>query len=100
MREWTLHGIAARRLTTRHSKSFARGVDEFALIVMAKALDLDTSAVTDMSYMFNYAISLNQALDLDTSAVTTMEFMFAYASSFNQALDFDTSSMTSMHMMV
>lgn len=49
------------------------------------------SGITDMSYMFAGASSLNDAdiSDFDTSAVTNMSNMFRGASSFNQPLSYD-----------
>ncbi len=71
---------------------------------------LDTSAVTDMSYMFNrFGYADNFTLDLgdnfDTSNVTNMSCMFSYLgrSSNSVTLDlgtkFDTSKVTSMRSM-
>ena len=65
--------------------------------------NLDTSYVTDMSYMFNKCKKLT-SLDLtsfDTSKVTNMEYMFAENSSLT-SLDvshFDTSKVTNMNRM-
>ena len=39
-------------------------------------LSLDTSSVTDMSYMFYFASAFNQPLSFDTSSVTDMSYMF------------------------
>jgi surface protein len=86
--------------------------------------DLDTSLVTNMSYMFQGATEFNQPLDnwvthrvrtmrsmfdgassfnqlvaFDTSKVTNMGFVFAGATSFNQSLTFDTSAVTDMQYM-
>jgi len=58
--------------------------------------DLDTSNVTNMSYMFEEAAAFNQPLDFDTSNVTDMGSMFESAMAFNQPLDFDTSNVTNM----
>jgi hypothetical protein len=41
-------------------------------------LALDTSSVTDMSYMFEVTEVFNQPLTLDTSSVTDMSYMFYY----------------------
>merc|ERR1719261_646653 len=49
--------------------------------------------------MFFNAEAFNQPLDLDTSAVTTMYYMFSFATAFNQPLDFDTSAVTDMYSM-
>jgi surface protein len=44
--------------------------------------NLDTSNVTDMSYMFAGAAMFNSTLNWDVSKVTSMAYMFIYASSF------------------
>ena len=45
----------------------------------------DTSAVTDMSYLFSYETTCNPDIGAwDTSSVTTMQAMFYSASSFDQ----------------
>jgi surface protein len=50
--------------------------------------DWDTSQVTDMSYMFYLAFQFNQPIEpWDVSKVTKMTCMFWEASSFNQPLD-------------
>ena len=47
----------------------------------------NTSAVTNMSYMFKQATAFNQDIgNWDTSAVTNMKGMFGYAIAFNQDL--------------
>ncbi|MEN8127618.1 MAG: BspA family leucine-rich repeat surface protein, partial [Planctomycetota bacterium] len=58
-------------------------------------------AVTDMSFMFQYASSFNGAIGgWDTSGVTSMRSMFNSASSFNQTIGgWETSSVTSMRSM-
>ncbi len=60
---------------------------------------VDTSDVTDMSYMFRNAISFNQPVNFDTSNVYWMGGMFWNASSFNQPVNFDTSKVTKMNTM-
>ena len=62
---------------------------------------LDTSNVTDMSWMFLFATSFNQSLsNFDTSNVTNMKWMFYWASIFNQPLsNFNTSKVTNMSQM-
>ena len=62
-------------------------------------LNLDTSSVEDMSYMFSSASAFNQPLSLDTSSVTDMSYLFDSASAFDQPLSFDTSSVTTMEFM-
>ncbi|MFA5746321.1 MAG: BspA family leucine-rich repeat surface protein [archaeon] len=59
----------------------------------------DTSNVTAMSNMFEEASSFNQPLNFDTSNVTYMDNMFYSASSFNQPLDFNTSNVINMDAM-
>jgi surface protein len=58
----------------------------------------DTSGVTDMARMFRNALAFNQDIgDWDTSGVTSMESMFNQASAFNQDIgDWDISGVTSM----
>lgn len=61
----------------------------------------DTSGVTDMTGMFNWAEDFNQPLDnWDTSNVTHFGAMFAGATSFNQPVNsWDTSRATDMNSM-
>ena len=57
--------------------------------------DLDTSNLTSMVLMFDYAPNFNQPLDnFDTSNVTSMIAMFQHAYAFNGSLDFNTSNVT------
>ena len=58
----------------------------------------DTSNVTDMSGMFNYAEFFNQDLSgWDTSKVETMKQMFMHATSFDQNIsDWNISNVTTM----
>ena len=58
----------------------------------------DTSSVTDMSSMFDGAISFNADIsEWDTSSVTSMSGMFIYATAFNADISaWDTSSVTDM----
>jgi len=60
--------------------------------------DLDTSNLTDISYMFQETDAFNQSLDnFDTSGVTVMRSVFWRALAFNQPLnDWDTSNVTTM----
>ncbi len=59
----------------------------------------DVTTITDMEYMFQYAISFNQDIgDWDVSAVTEMNGMFYGASAFNQDIgDWDVSAVTGMN---
>ena len=59
----------------------------------------DTSAVTNMTYMFIDCLVFNSAVGFDTSQVTDMEAMFFGCSAFNQPVPFDTSSVTNMRFM-
>ena len=61
----------------------------------------DTSKVTDMNGMFEYASKFNQPIGgWDTSKVTDMGGMFFGASSFNQPIgDWDTSNVTNIRCM-
>ncbi len=54
----------------------------------------NTSKVTDMSYMFQYASKFNEDIGVwDTSKVTDMSGMFHYAIKFNQYIEgWDTSN--------
>ena len=58
----------------------------------------DTSNVTNMRYMFNFAELFNQSIgDWDVSKVTDMCYMFYEAHNFNQPIgDWDVSSVTDM----
>ena len=58
----------------------------------------DLSIVTDMSYMFSYAISFNQDVgSWNTANVTNMSHMFSYADSFNQDIgSWSTANVTNM----
>jgi surface protein len=59
---------------------------------------VDTSEITDMSYLFSGDKEFNQNIGRwDTSSVTDMSFMFAGAKEFNQDITaWDTSSVTDM----
>lgn len=61
----------------------------------------DTSSVTNMSSMFEIAVTFNQPLDnFDTSNVITMESMFNGAMTFNQDISaWDVSNVTDMRRM-
>ena len=63
--------------------------------------DWDTSAVTNMSYLFSYKYSFNEDIgDWNTSSVTNMISMFRGAIEFNQDISsWDTSSVTNMSSM-
>jgi surface protein len=57
----------------------------------------DTSNVIRMFYMFNYARIFDQPLNhFDTSNVIEMQGVFEGAAKFNQPLDWDTSNVTNM----
>jgi surface protein len=59
------------------------------------SLNINTSSVTDMSYMFMNNRSFNQIIDWDTSSVTNMAGMFSSAVLFNQDLSgWNVSSVT------
>jgi surface protein len=64
--------------------------------------DWDTSHITDMSYMFNYAIKFNAPINKwDTSSVTTMRGMFSSADDFNQPIGkWDISYVTDLYAML
>lgn len=68
---------------------------------LTSVVNLDTSEVTDMSYMFFYCSKFNQSLpSFDTSKVTTMRSMFSGCSTFNQPLaNFDTPKLESTRYM-
>ena len=63
-------------------------------------LQLDTSKVTNMRYMFYSCSSLTTIPQLDTSNVTNMRYMFSYCRSLktihmvNMKVDFDISAST------
>ena len=61
-------------------------------------VNLCTTLVTDMSYLFSAASSFNENISFwDTSNVTNMEYMFDVAHAFNQDIsNWDTSNVTSM----
>jgi surface protein len=63
--------------------------------------DWDTSAVTDMSQVFQSRINFNEDIGKwNTSSVTNMNAMFYYATSFNQNIgNWNTSSVTNMYSM-
>jgi surface protein len=59
----------------------------------------DTSAITDMSQMFEVCWLFNQPLSFDTSAVTDMSLMFNNCFIFNSTITFDTSAVIYMFAM-
>ena len=60
---------------------------------------LDTSQVTNMSYMFRGCASLMSAPDMDTSNVTNMPFMFYDCAALTSVPGMDTSNATDMYRM-
>ena len=58
--------------------------------------EIDTSQVTNMSYMFHGCSSLTTVPDMDTSQVTNMSGMFRGCSSLTSVPDMDTSQVTNM----
>lgn len=56
----------------------------------------DTRNVINMKYMFAGCKTFNHLLNFDTSNVTTMEGMFMNCYNFNQPLSFDTSNVKNM----
>ena len=56
----------------------------------------NTSAVTNMSYMFKDCSEFNKPLNWDTRNVTTMSYMFYECYKFDKPLNIDTSNVTSM----
>ena len=56
----------------------------------------NTSAVTEMAFMFSNCTSFNQSLSFDTSSVIQMTGMFYGCITFNGSLTFNTPSVTSM----
>ena len=83
--------------------------DSFRSALTARGLDyktvrevpflLDTSNVTDMSYMFSGCSSLTSVTSMDTSNVTNMNGMFSGCSSLTSVPNMDTSQVTSMSSM-
>jgi surface protein len=59
----------------------------------------NTSAITNMTQMFDSCINFNQPLSFNTSAVTNMSRMFQNCDIFNGALNFNTISVTNMSRM-
>jgi trimeric autotransporter adhesin len=61
----------------------------------------NTAAVTNMSYMFNFATSFNQNISgWNTGALTTTVYMFSNANAFNQPIGvWNTSNVTDMNNM-
>ena len=58
--------------------------------------EIDSSQVTNMSYMFHGCSSLTSVPDMDTSRVTNMSGMFRGCSSLTSVPDMDTSQVTNM----
>jgi bacterial surface protein 26-residue repeat len=73
-------------------------------VTMIEGLEkLDTSNVTDMSYMFAYTYNLTEldVIEFDTSKVTDMCWMFSGSNSLTKldVTGFDTSKVTNMNLM-
>jgi len=64
-----------------------------------QSIFIDTSNVTDMSYMFYNCINFNQPINFDTSKVKDMSSMFYECHNFNQPINFDTSKVEDMNSM-
>ncbi len=62
-------------------------------------VDFDTENVIDMAYMFYGCDKFNKTVDFNTANVSDMSSMFAYCKSFNQAVDFDTANVNHMNSM-
>ena len=60
---------------------------------------IDTSNVTNMSYMFTYCSNLTTIPSLNTSSVTNMSNMFAYCSKLSTIPSLNTSNVTNMSYM-
>ena len=61
--------------------------------------EIDTSQVTNMSYMFYGCRALTTVPDMDTSQVTTMQSMFYNCRALTTVPDMDTSQVTDMQSM-
>jgi len=57
---------------------------------------IDTSNVTNMSYMFDHCSNLTTVPELNTSNVTSMSYMFNYCSNLTTAPELNTSNVTAM----
>ncbi len=69
-----------------------------AMLLYGHISDWDTSAVTDMSSLFEDQTGFNDNIShWDVSSVTTMAFMFVEASAFNQSLNLWDVSKVSPH---
>ena len=66
---------------------------------LMSAPDMDTRNVTSMSYMFQNCAALMSVPDMDTSNVTSMSYMFQNCAALTSAPDMDTSNVTSMSYM-
>ena len=77
-----------RALLTRYGLDYRK--------VTELPFNLDTSQVTNMTYMFYGCSSLVSVPAMDTSQVTNMPFMFNGCSSLVSVPDMDTSKVTSM----
>lgn len=85
---------------TRSGTSFGNSFDDGAFIDSNNLVSIiaagDTSAITDMHYMFYNCQSLISICLFDTSAVTSMYYTFAGCTSLKSVPLFDTSSVTNM----
>ena len=66
---------------------------------LTSAPGMDTSNVTSMSYMFQNCAALTSVPDMDTSNVTSMSYMFQNCAALTSVPDMDTSNVTSMSYM-
>ena len=62
-----------------------------------QSLELDTSGVSAMTFMFQNCLSLLTIPQLDTSNVTRMDFMFSDCTGLRTIPQLDTSNVTNMH---
>ncbi|EJU4176932.1 BspA family leucine-rich repeat surface protein [Listeria monocytogenes] len=104
---WGLTGISYRDITkiVLEDKVIVSGscssLFQYSKITRLDLSNLDTSNVTDMSYMFDGSDSTSiDVSSFDTSSVTNMTFMFySSAAASIDVSNFDTSSVTNMYCM-